>query len=183
MIRSLLNRILSAPGLGILAFLVYLRTLAPGVYGFDSGELATGAYTLGIVHPPGYPVYLLLGRLFAFLPVGSVAYRLNLMSAVFGALTVALVFRLCRRFTGNRLAAWAAAGLLAFSNYFWRMALVAEVYTLQTAFLALNLNLLLDWGRSGDRRLLWWFGLGYGLSLSVHTSAVLFAPVFGRVPY
>jgi hypothetical protein len=67
----------------LLTFLVYLKTLAPGVFGFDSAELATGVFTQGIVHPPGYPLYLLIGKLFTFLPIRDVAYRLNLMSACF----------------------------------------------------------------------------------------------------
>ena len=71
---------------------VYLRTMAPTVYNLDSAELATGAYTLAIVHPPGYPTYLLVGKLFTWLPVGDVGYRLNLMSGTFGALTVTCVY-------------------------------------------------------------------------------------------
>ena len=86
----------------LLTFLVYLRTLAPGVYGFDSAELATGVFTQGIVHPPGYPLYLLIGKLFTFLPVRDVAYRLNLMSAFFAALTVLLLYLVIKNIFGNR---------------------------------------------------------------------------------
>ena len=66
--------------------LVYLLTLAPTITwahdGADGGDLITAAYTLGVPHPPGYPVYCLLGHLFAHLPLRDVAWRLNLMSAV-----------------------------------------------------------------------------------------------------
>ena len=85
----------------LLPFAVYVRTLAPTVYGLDSAELTTGAYCLGLVHVPGYPLYLLIGHLFTRLPIGNVGYRMNLMSAFFGALAVALFYlvlvRLCRR--------------------------------------------------------------------------------------
>ena len=74
-----------------LTFMVYLRTLAPTVYGFDSAELATGVYSGGIVHPPGFPLYMLIGRMFILLPIGDVAYRLNLMSSFFASCTVGLL--------------------------------------------------------------------------------------------
>jgi hypothetical protein len=160
--------------------LVYLRTLAPGVYGFDSAELATGAFTLGIVHPTGYPLYLLLAKAFTFIPLRNVAYRVNLLSAVLGALTIWLVARLAGRLSGSRWAGWMAAGLLGFSYTFWSMSVVAEVYTLHTALIALQLLLLDRWlalpNRTSDLRLLRWLALIFGLSLTNHVSAVLFAP-------
>jgi len=97
-------------GAFVIPFLLYVRTLAPTVhamastdrttvYGLDSAELAAGAYTLGIVHAPGYPLYLLLGKAFSYLPFGDIAYRLNLMSAFFGALTVGLIYLILERYT------------------------------------------------------------------------------------
>ena len=80
----------------LFSFLVYLATLAPTITwrndGMDGGDLISAAYTLGIPHPTGYPTYVLLARLFSFLPWGDVAYRVNLMSAVFASLTVLLVY-------------------------------------------------------------------------------------------
>jgi len=49
--------------LALVTFIVYLLTLCPGIYGFDSAELATGVYTQGIVHPPGFPLYMLIGKI------------------------------------------------------------------------------------------------------------------------
>lgn len=162
----------------LLTFLVYLKTLAPGVFGFDSAELATGVYTQGIIHPPGYPLYLLIGKLFTFLPVRDVAYRLNLMSAVFASLTVVILYHAIRNIIQNRFAAWFAAMLFAISNYFWQMALIAEVYTPFTAFLAGDLLLLSLWRKHGSRRYLLAFSFIYGLTLTMHTSGILFAPAF-----
>jgi len=158
------------------AFFVYLLTLAPGVTGLDSAELATGAYTLGIVHPTGYPLYLLIGKLFTLLPIRSVAYRMNLMSAVFAALTVWLVGCLAMRITRNRWAAWLGAGALGFSYSFWGLAVVAEVYTLHAFMLALLLLLLVRWHETGRDGLIMAAMLVYGLSLTNHISGVLFAP-------
>jgi hypothetical protein len=80
----------------LIAFSIYLVTLAPTITwrndGADGGDLITAAYTLGIAHPPGYPVYVVLGKLFTLLPIGDVAYRVNLMSAFFAAATIPLVY-------------------------------------------------------------------------------------------
>ena len=83
-----------AGGLFLLTFLLYLSSLAPSVVTLfdDSLEFQLVTYQLGIAHPTGYPLYTLLGKLFTFLPVGNVAFRVNLMSAIFGAGTVVLVY-------------------------------------------------------------------------------------------
>src|SRR5262245_52135793 len=80
---------------GFLSFVIYLLTLAPTITwrneGVDSGDLAAAVAVGGTPHPPGYPTYLVLGGLFANLPYGDVAYRLNLLSAVCAALAVMLI--------------------------------------------------------------------------------------------
>ena len=81
----------------LLSFAVYLITLCPTVYVGDSGEFTTAAYTLGITHPPGYPLYVLLGKIFTLIiPFGNIAYRINLMSAFFGALSCGIVYLIVR---------------------------------------------------------------------------------------
>jgi hypothetical protein len=159
-------------------FLVYLKTLAPGVYGFDSAELATGVFSSGIVHPPGFPLYMLIGRVFILLPIGEVAYRLNLMSAFFASCTVVLLYLVARKLIENRLLAFAGSTIFAFSVAFWQMALVTEVYTLHTALLALCLLMVLKWDSEGDVKFLALFSFIYGLSLANHTSTILFFPGF-----
>ena len=177
--RKILNILSSGPILAGAAFILYIQTLAPGVWGFDSAELATGVFTWGIVHPPGYPLYLIIGKIFAFLvPIKDLAYRLNLMSAFFAAITVYLVYLVIQQVTGKRLAAWVGAGFFAVSNQFWQMAIVAEVYTLHTFFLALNLLLVLHWHKTGHWRFIYAFAFSFGLSLANHTTGLLFAPGF-----
>lgn len=161
------------------SFLVFLATLAPGVYGFDSAELATGVYTQGIVHPPGYPGYLLLGKLFTWLlPARDIAFRLNVMSALFASLTVLLLFLAIDNILDAPLPAAAAGFFLGISNYFWQMALITEVYTTFTAFLAADLLVVTLWHKHGRPGSLLLFSLLFGLTLTVHTSAILFAPAF-----
>ena len=163
---------------GSISFLVYVLTLAPAVVGFDSAELVTGAYSLGIVHPTGYPLFLLLGKLFTFLPVGNVAYRVNLMSAFFGALSVSLLSYFLFQLTGRRWTALFGGGVFAFMISFWQMAVVTEVYTLHVFFLSLEWVLLMRWKQSGQMRWLDFFVLAYTLSLANHVSGALFAPAF-----
>jgi hypothetical protein len=95
------------------ALIVYILTLGPTVTGEDSGELVSAAYTLGIAHPPGYPLWCILGHLFTYIPFGPVAWRVNLMSATFGSLTVFLVCLVGLKLTRNRIAA--ATGALTFA--------------------------------------------------------------------
>src|SRR5437764_15450488 len=87
-----MNRLFSRPIFGsllvfLISFIVYLQTLAPAVPFIDGGELATVCATLGIAHPTGYPLFSLIGYLFAHLPIaGHVIMRVNIMSAFFVAL-------------------------------------------------------------------------------------------------
>src|SRR3989344_9484727 len=84
---------------------VYLFTLAPTVTMEDSGEFIAAVHVLGVAHPPGFPLYLLLAKLFTFIPIGTIAWRVNLLSAVFGALTVALLSVILSRLFKHRLIA------------------------------------------------------------------------------
>ncbi|MCP4402619.1 MAG: DUF2723 domain-containing protein [bacterium] len=152
----------------------YVNTLAPTVSFFDSGELISAAYTFGVAHPPGYPLYVLLGWGFSKLPIGtSVAYRLNVMSAVFAALAVFTVYwityvlitwpggerRILSPDDKSRpepahmlppLVSMAAAFCFAFSLTHWRHAVIAEVYSLNAFLCGLVVLLLLVWSRANS---------------------------------
>ena len=161
------------------SFAVYLWTLAPTVTGEDSGELIAAAFTLGIPHPPGYPLWCLLAKAFIqWIPYGDAAWRANLMSAVFASLTVFLVGLIVLHLTRSRLAAFAGPLALAFSLEFWEQSVIAEVYTLNAFFVALCVYILLRWSRTLEPRLLYAFALVYGLSLSNHGTMLLLLPVF-----
>jgi len=130
----------------LLSLSVYLWTLAPTVIWGDSAGLALKVYKLSlkIGTASDHPLYLLLGRVFARLP-GELAWNLNLLSAVFGALTVALVYASTFKLTRSQLAGWVAALALCFSHTFWLHAVITEVYTLNAFFVALLVYLLLKW--------------------------------------
>src|SRR5258708_36482005 len=87
-----MTRLLSRPVFGallvfLISFIVYIQTMQRSVPFIDGGELATVCATLGIAHPTGYPIFCMLGYLFAHLPIAaSVILRVNIMSAFFCAL-------------------------------------------------------------------------------------------------
>lgn len=162
-----------------LPFLIYVFTAAPTIYNLDSAELTTAATTGGLVRATGYPLYLLLGYLWSWLPVGDVGYRLNLFSAFNGALTIALAARILRRWGIGPWAMFGALGLLAFAPFFWALSLIAEVYTLHTALMAGIILLMLHWADDPTLRRLALIGLTVGLSLGHHAATVLLLPGCG----
>lgn len=159
-----------------LPFFLYVLTLAPTVYNLDSAEFTTAAATGGLVRATGYPLYLLLGRIWSWLPAGDVGYRMNLLSAFSGALTVALADRILRRLDVGPWATLGALGLLASAPYFWAMSLIAEVYTLHTALMAGLILALLRWAEQPSPARLALAGLLGGLSMGNHAATVLLIP-------
>jgi len=157
-------------------FFVYFCTLFPTVGGGDSGELIAVAATLGIAHPPGYPLYTLLGNLFTHLPWGSVAWRVNLFSAVCHAAAAYFLFLSVARWCRSNAAAALAAGIFAFSPLAWRYAVIAEVFALNTLLCALLLYLRVRHAEQPARR---WFFLGmFVLGLGVaHQHLLIFFSV------
>src|SRR6476620_4484239 len=82
---------------GLVVLALYVLTLAPSTAMWDASEYITAAYTLGIPHPPGNPLFVLLGRVASLLPLGSVAYRVNLLAAVSSALAAGIWFLVVER--------------------------------------------------------------------------------------
>ena len=143
-VRSVWRAWLLPAALGLASFAVYLRTLAPTVLPGDAGEFQFAAPLLGVAHPTGYPLYILLGKLWTLLlPWGDLAHRMNLFSAFWAALAVALVYLVAQQLTGRPVIAAVAALTLAFSRTFWAQAVVAEVYALHSFFVAAILYLAL----------------------------------------
>jgi hypothetical protein len=152
---------------------VYVRTLRPSFGWLDSSELETAAYHLGIGHNPGYPTFILIAHLFTYLPVGSVAYRLNLMAAFFGALSVGLLFLLLRKLRLRRLACFLASACLAFSYTLWDLTTECEVYTLHAVFVIGALLLWVEWRETRSDRWLRALALLLGLSAGNHALTLL----------
>ncbi|OGS19166.1 MAG: hypothetical protein A3J83_00140, partial [Elusimicrobia bacterium RIFOXYA2_FULL_40_6] len=139
----------------------------------DSGDLISSSYTLGIAHPPGYPLYILLGKIFTFaVPAGNIAYRVNLTSIFFGALSAVLTGFLVYSFTSSALIALLCSFALSFSPAFWSLSHVSEMYTLG-AFFAILLFILLY--RVNLPKLLLCAFI-FGLGLGSHPTVILLLP-------
>ncbi|GEM_PF-197918 len=173
--QRLIDRAIPA-SLFALTFVVYLSTLSPTLGEADSFEFQVVSYTLGIAHPTGYPLYILLGKLFTLLPISNVAYRVNLISPLFASLAVVCLYLCLVHLTRHRAISLLAALTFAFSRTFWSQAVIAEVYTLNVFFVALVLYLLLKRiGESANRRI-GDIAFVYGLSLTNHLTMILLAP-------
>jgi hypothetical protein len=157
------------------ALALYLPTLAPGVAPGDGGELQTLTGVLGIAHPTGYPLLLLLGRAFAALPLGGdLAHRVTLLGALFTAAAAVGMYCALRELKVRPLLALAGGWLMAAAPRLWMHAVAAEVYPLSELLLILGLWWLLRWGHG--RAPLWAPMLALGFGLSHHVSIRLFGP-------
>jgi len=159
------------------SFALYARTAAPGALDGDFGEFQTNIFNLGVSHT-GYPLYFLLAKLWTLvMPVGSIAYRANVFSGLFGALTLVLIYGLMRTLTERRGVALLTALLFGVSRVQWSQSVIPDVYTLNSFFIVLVLWLAILW-RVG-RAPLWWLALAYGLSLTHHRTMIWLAPALG----
>ena len=185
---------------GTLVLVLYVLTLAPTTAMWDTSEYITAAYTLGIPHPPGNPLFVILGRVATLVPLGSVAVRVNMLAALCSAGTAAVWFLVAERvlaqwFTQRwtRLAGASVATLLSATAFtVWNQSVVNEkVYTVSLAFFAVVSWLTVLWcddpdGRRADRVLVliaYLIGLGY----ANHPAGFLVGPavavaVFARRP-
>jgi len=127
---------------------LYTATLLPDVLPADSGEFQTVAATAGVAHPPGYPLYTMLGWLFSRMPLGPTpAWRVSFFSAVTAAATVALVFSTAWKLTDSVLGGLAAALTLGSATTFWATATKASIRPLTAFFTALCVYALVEHGQ------------------------------------
>jgi len=155
------------------ALALYVATLAPSVQPADAGEFQLVATVLGIAHPPGYPLYTLLGKAFTLLPAGDPAWRVNLFAAVAAAATLAVVCRAVRRVTGSAAAGVLAALALGVAPTFWSQATLANVRSLTALLTALAIYWLLCYGETHARSHLLAFAITFGLGITHHSSIIL----------
>ncbi|MFH1897307.1 MAG: DUF2723 domain-containing protein [Candidatus Desantisbacteria bacterium] len=144
---------------GMLIFLIslgiYLHTLTPTIGFHDSGDMVTAAYVLGIPHPTGYPLYCLLGKLWmTILPIGNIAYRMNIASALCASSTAMMTYfimlKISRMIDSPKelccisfFPAIVSALILSSNHIFWQQAVIAEKYTLNALFAVVIIFILL----------------------------------------
>jgi hypothetical protein len=163
----------------------YVVTLAPTVLDGDAALFQYAPYVLGVTYPTGYPVYLLLGKLWVTIfPLGQIAWRMNLFSALCGALALPFLYGAMRRLLDSRTGALAAVLLFGSLPTYWRWATEAKIYTLNVLlFSALLYTLVRGWdapataaGRFRSSLASWLPPLLLGLELAVHPTTVLLLP-------
>jgi len=159
------------------ALVLYIVSCAPGALWQDSGLIQyriwnndiEGFFGLAVSHP----LFYILAIGVKYVPVGQFAHRVNLVSAIAAAFAVANMFLLVRLWLGRNFPAVVAALTLAVSHTFWRHASIIETYTLWTALFLAGLIMLLQYIRTRRVHYLYWLGLLNGLSIAVHTLALI----------
>ena len=166
----------AAAAVVLLALGIYLRTMLPSTGFWDTGEAQTVPPTLSIFHPTGFPTYEVLGWLWTRLPIGEVAWRMNLLSAVSVAAAAGFVTLIAGHLIAERSgtlrggAAGIAGAAFAFASEPWENATRADVHAVNVLFVAIVVWLLFTWRaaeRAGSRRAGGWlvaaaaaFGIG-----------------------
>ena len=184
---------LAATVASVLVFILYLLTLAPSTAMWDTSEYITAAYTLGLPHPPGNPLFVLIGRVFAILPIASsVAVRVNILAALSSAVSAGMWFLITERVLvgwfpqrWQRILGGSLAALIGATSFtVWNQSVVNEkVYTVSLLGIAFISWLMIRWcdepdGRRADRILVlvaYLSGLGY----ANHMAGMLAAPAVG----
>ncbi|MES2874134.1 MAG: DUF2723 domain-containing protein [Bacteroidota bacterium] len=189
------------------ALIVYTLTLEPTTSFWDSGEFIASAYKLQVVHQPGAPLYLMVGKVFSLLAGGDtsrVAFWINMCSALASAATILFLFwtitALARKIMAKPGAKLTQAevitimgsglvGALAytFSDSFWFSAVEAEVYPLSSLCTAVVFWAILKWDQHADEPYAdkWLIFIAYvmGLSIGVHLLNLLAIPAISLVYY
>ncbi len=178
----------------IVAFITYVVTLAPTVPFWDCGEFIACAVTMGVPHPPGAPLYLMISKLFSFLPIGDPAYRINLLSALASSFTIMILYliivRLIKEFIKedksliSKLSIYFAALIGAmtytFSDSFWFNAVESEVYGISVFIMSLVMWMTMLWMDNYKKReslkFIVFISYMFGLAFGVHLLALLAAP-------
>jgi hypothetical protein len=181
---------------GILAFAValvtYLMTVQPTVPFWDCGEFTAAAVHQQVPHPPGAPLFLMVGKLFHLIPFGDPGWRVNLVSVFASAFTVWLLYlitvQVINHWRGSSQqsfseaiatygSAFIGATAYTFSDTFWFNAVESEVYAASTLFVALITWLMMRWSEEAEQpnneRYLLIIAYLMGLSTGVHLFSIL----------
>jgi len=191
--------------MGLIATVVYALTLEPTMPFWDCGEFISSVYKLEVGHPPGAPLFMLIGRVFsAFVDPATVPVMINFLSALCSGLTIVFLFwtitHMAKKFlpegskepNSGQLWAILGSGILGamaytFSDTFWFSAVEAEVYAMSSLFTAVVFWAILKWESEVDEggELRWLVLIGYlmGLSIGVHLLNLLAIPAICLVYY
>jgi tetratricopeptide (TPR) repeat protein len=172
----------------IAPLIVYALTLEPTVFWVDSGVYLATIKDFGIAFAPGFPLYILLAKLWSFLPFKSFAWRVNFLSAIFAALACGFLYLAIRKILGSlnkevaslniKIISLACSISFGFSYSHWSQAINAEVYSFTVLFTVIIVYLFSLWEGKGDKRLVLMLALFYGLSFANHPIAIGLLPAY-----
>ena len=158
---------------------LYMLTLATTITATgDSSEAVVSPYVLGVAHPPGYPLFTMLGHLFTYLPLFNIAYRINIFSMFFSLLSLVLCFELLKKLIKDNLISILCVFFLAITKMFWEYSIVAEVFALNYFFVFLLFFILIKWEETGNPVMLYLFSFILGLSLTHHQTVLFITPAY-----
>ncbi|MBN2009236.1 DUF2723 domain-containing protein [candidate division KSB1 bacterium] len=196
-----LNRIFAGV-VFLISTIVYLTTVAPTTSFWDCGEFIACSYTLGVPHPPGAPLYILIGRLFSMIPfVKDIGLRVNAISSITSGLTImmlyltiirlVIIFRGSPKTTTEKFTLYASgiigSLLFAFTDTQWFNAVEAEVYAISQFITAMVVWLILVWHDNADDphsdRYLLLIAYLVGMAIGVHLLMILALPAIALVIY
>ena len=188
-----------------IATIVYILTVEPTTSLWDCGEYITTAYSLEVGHPPGAPLFMMLGRLFTFFVDGeTAAYMINLMSALCSSFSILFLFwsitKIAKKvatkggesLTDGKMIAILGSGAIGalaftFSDSFWFSAVEGEVYAMSSFFTAIVFWAILKWEEKADEegsdRWIIFIAFLVGLSIGVHLLNLLAIPAITFVYY
>lgn len=156
---------------------IYFLNLSRSVYAGDVGDLITAAYVFGVPHPPGYPLFSLLGYFFSHaFPLSSVAFRVGSISAISSALGVVFFYYAINKVTKNALISLLTACILGLNYLYWFYAEIAEVFALNNFFVCLLLYLGISCYESKKKIYFFLLSFCFGLALTNHHTILLLFP-------
>ncbi len=163
----------------LVPFFIYLRTMNPTSFGWDTTWLHIQVPLLYVGQTTGFPIAFLTGKLFSFIPIGTMAYRLNMYSAFWGAISIFVLFIFITKLLKKEYyIAFITAVFFAFYKVFWLQTNRFEVYTLNTFFTAIIMLMGFYWASTKSNKFLYLYYFLIGLSFTNHPISLFLAPAF-----
>ena len=167
----------------ILPFIIFLKTMNPSSFGYDTTWFHIQIPQLAVGQTTGFPLAFLLGKLFTYLPFGTIAFRLNMFSVFFGAATVTVFTMIVSNLLEKEyLIAFVSTLFFSFFRVFWSQTNRFEVYTLHTFLIGLVILFGIYWVGTKQTKFLYLYYLFIGISFTNHPLSAFLAPALLLFP-
>lgn len=160
-----------------ICFVIYSTHVSTDIVGGDIGDLVTAAYVAGVAHPPGYPLFVLLGHIFTMIPLPvEPVVKIGYISALSSIVALFFFYAIVLRLTKDRFVSFLTSSVLAFSYLFWFYSEIAEVFSLNTAIALSIFYFAYQFYLTKKFHFLYLLSLMLGLGLTNHHTIVLLLP-------